>query len=116
MPVFFSHKLSSHKLQLPVETVPTEPIVKKWRELETRLKHLVEHYKPATLISLTQEDLISISDLLFNQIHYFEENYSIPSRISKIKLSQISTMRLNNHELLNKLISISECYRVTLIS
>ena len=41
--------------------------------------------------------------IISNQIHYFEENHSIPSRISKIKLSQISTMRLNNHELLNKL-------------
>ena len=53
----------------------------------------------AILTLWTIEDGFVIRNILLNQIHYFEENYSIPSRIS-----QISTMRLNNHELLNKLI------------
>ena len=64
----------------------------------------------------TIEDGFVIRNILLNQIHYFEENYSIPSRISKIKLSQISTMRLNNHELLNKLIATSRAPQIMVLS
>ena len=49
----------------------------------------------AILTLWTIEDGHVIRNILLNQIHYFEENYSIPSRIS-----QISTMRLNNHDCL----------------
>ena len=58
------------------------------------LNFIQHHFINSNLRNLcTIEDGFVIRNILFNQIHYFEENYSIPSRISKIKLSQICSTK-----------------------
>ena len=63
-------------------------MIKLFMIIESHCRYLTEFY----FTDLSRYGIIFFKimnlNLLFNQIHYFEENYSIPSRISKIKLSQ----------------------------
>ena len=67
--------------------------IKQFIIIESHCRYLTEFYFTDStrygIIFFKIINLIEYKILIFNQIYYFEENYSIPSRISKIKLSQI---------------------------
>ena len=66
--------------------------------IESHCRYLTEFYfTDSTRYGINFFKIMNLKNLLFNQIHYFEEIYSIPSRISKIKLSQITNLYNNTH-------------------